>query len=487
MKAEPVKWMRWTAFALGALMPLAYAPYDYPWLAVAALAGWLWLLCREASPFRSGFWFGLGWFGTGAWWLAPTLHTFGHLPWALAAFCVLLVGVVMAMLPALWGWAAVKSGGRTHWLLITFPLAAVAEEWLRGHIFTGLPWTALGNLMLDTPAIGWAAWVGVYGISLLPALVAASLLFVLSHEEKRWGTVAFLVSVGLVMFAPAPYAGDGKGHIAALVQGNIPQDQKWDADFLNETMERYAGLSAASAGQAEVLVWPEAAVPFFLERAPDWDRWLREQVFQWQTPLLFGGLKVVDGEVANNGLFAAEPGGERAFAGKQHLVPFGEYVPEWIPFLHKLVPEIADFRPATDSGVVEADGIRYGALICYESLFPEQARARVAAGAQVLVNVTNDAWYGTTPAAWQHFQAARMRAVESGRYVLRAANTGVTALIGPNGRVLAELPWWQQGALEGAFELSDAITPYVRYGDRALLLCLILVIIPLVRRRGEHV
>ena len=466
------------ALALGGLMPFAFSPFDYAWLAIPALAGFLWLL-SQGSPFRIGYAFGFGWFGFGAWWLAPTLHTFGHLPWIVAALCVVLVGAVMALLPALWAWLAAKDGGRSHWLLLSFPVAAVAEEWLRGHIFTGLPWTALGNLMLDTPAIGWAAWFGVYGLAAIPALLAASLLLLISHGQKRWGMGGLAAVSLLILAAPQPYeASDERIYRAALIQGNIPQDQKWDAAFLNETMFRYADLSAEAADQADIIIWPEAAVPFFLERAPQWDQWLNGKVASWHTPLLFGGLKLTGERTANNGLFMLDVGA-REFAGKQHLVPFGEYVPAWIPFLRALVPAIANFQPAVDAGTVQARGINYGALICYESLFPEQARLRVNNGAEVLVNVTNDAWYGTTPAAWQHFQAARMRAVESGRYLLRAANTGVTAIISPNGKVASSTPWWTTTVLNGEFRLSKSITPYVKWGDSPLLVLLILLVIPL--------
>ncbi|MFQ5345688.1 MAG: apolipoprotein N-acyltransferase, partial [Mariprofundus sp.] len=143
----------------------------------------------------------------------------------------------------------------------------------------------------------------------------------------------------------------------------------------------------------------------------------------------------------------------------------------------------ADFRPAGDSGVIQARGIAYGSLICYESLFPEEARARVLHGAEVLVNVTNDAWYGTTPAAWQHFQAARMRAVETGRFVLRAANTGVTAIIQPDGVVRGISPWWTQTVLSGNYRLSNTQTGYVRWGDWPLLACLIMLAVPCFFRR----
>ncbi|WP_238701280.1 apolipoprotein N-acyltransferase [Mariprofundus erugo] len=476
------------AFGLGAMMPFAFSPYDQPWLAPLLLAGLLGLLMRGHA---AGYAFGLGWFGLGAWWLAPTLHTFGHLPWLVAALCVTLVGCVMAALPALLGWLCWRTAGRSSRVLLAFPAATVCEEWLRGHLFTGLPWTALGNVLLDTPAIGWASWFGVYGAAALPALAAAALTLL---SMRRWRPAIAGGALALLLFWLAPPTAaipDGPLYRAALVQGNIPQDQKWDAAFVDETMQRYADLSATAArGNVDLIIWPEAAVPFFLERAPGWNGWLNTQVDSWHTPLLFGGLKLTGKRTAQNGLLADDPldvsGAERPFAGKHHLVPFGEYVPSWIPFLHALVPEIADFKAAEDSGVLLLRGHRYGALICYESLFPEEARARVLHGADVLVNVTNDAWYGTTPAAWQHFQAARMRAVETGRYVLRAANTGVTAVIAPDGSVQASLPWWQQGSLIASYQLSNLQTPYMRWGDWPLPGALLMLAIALQAGRRRH-
>jgi len=467
-------------------MPFAFSPFDDTWLAIPALAGWLWLI-RQGAPLKMGIAFGLGWFGFGAWWLAPTLHTFGHLPWLAAAFCVLLVGAVMALLPALWAWLSWNTAGKSGWIVLAFPAAAVAEEWLRGHIFTGLPWTALGNVLLDTPAIGWASWFGVYGLALLPALIAAGLVLLFTAEHRRFGLAGLAVAGMLFLFAPSPQHGEGVWHRAALVQANIPQDHKWDAAFVGETMRRYDQLSSRVAAHAgvdtniDIIIWPEASIPFFLERAPGWTAWLNKRLQHWQTPLLYGGLKLTGNGSAQNGLFAADPAlpdqalAQRPFSGKHHLVPFGEYVPAWIPFLHTLVPEIANFRPAQDGGIVHARGIAYGSLICYESLFPEEARGRVLHGAQVLVNVTNDAWYGTTPAAWQHFQAARMRAVETGRYVLRAANTGITAIILPDGSISERKPWWTTTALLGNYQLSSRQTHYVRWGDWPLLLCLLLL------------
>ena len=454
----------------GALMPFAYSPYDHAWLGVLALSAWLALaLARRGIAGRLGFAFGLGWFGIGAWWLAPTFHLYGGLPYVAAAGCVLLVGLALGAFPALWMWLVQALTRRDAWLLVTFPVLAVGEEWLRGHLFTGLPWTALGNLVLGTPAVGWVAWFGVYGATLLPALAAAALALVW-RGELRWGGIGLLVVLLLGLAAPHPYAADGPVRHAALVQANIPQDEKWDAAFLNDTMQRYARLSArAAADHPDLIVWPEAAVPFFLSRAPDWNAWLKANIHAWGVPLAFGGLKLMaDGEHGENGVYLALPDGSRRFVGKQHLVPFGEYVPSWLPFVHALVPAIAHWTPGSGNGVLAGPHGPLGSLVCYESIFPEQARERVRAGAQVLVNVTNDAWYGHSPAAWQDLQAARMRAVETGRYVLRAANTGVSAIIAPDGRLTASRPWWTQGLVQGTYRPSRRMTPYVRWGDAPL-------------------
>ncbi len=460
------------ALALGAAMPFAFSPYDYKWLAILALAGWVALLNREHA-FKTSFMFGFGWFGFGAWWLVETFHTYGPVSWPLALFAVVLLGAFLALLPAIWGWLAVKCAGDGVGLMVMFPVLAVAIEWLRGHLLTGLPWTTLGNLAVDTHAVGWAAEVGVYGLALLPALLAVSLVFLLHPMHRREGAAGLLLALACFWLAPQPYMAEGKEQRAALIQGNIPQDKKWDAAFLKATMFRYAQLSAKAAPQADVIVWPEAAVPFFLSEAPGWDAWLSEQARGWETPLLFGGLQLQSGRVAQNGLFLYVNGREQGFVGKQHLVPFGEYVPEWIPFVHMLAPNIADFRPAQGGAMLKNNGITFGALICYEAIFPEEARARVEEGAQVLVNVTNDAWYDTSPASWQHLQSVRMRAVETGRFVLRAANTGVSAIIAPDGHITASIPWWTQGAVLGVFRSSDVITPYQRQGDMLLLFLLL--------------
>jgi len=469
---------------LGGLMPFAFSPFDQQWLAVLALTGWLHLFTRGHAGF-CGLAFGFGWFGLGAWWLIPTLHQYGAVAYPLALLAVACLGLVLACFPAVWAWLCCRLAGSSPWLLTIFPATAVGMEWLRGWLFTGLPWTPLGNLLLDTPAVGWGAYVGVYGATVIPVLLAAS-LFLLTRQHLSSGAAGLATGMLLLFLAPAPMSADGTVHRVALVQANIAQGQKWDAAFLNETMRRYVNASAEAAAHSDLVVWPEAAVPFFLSEAPGWDSWLSNRMRSWGLPVLFGGLKrLADSRQAHNGLYLFDPdSASRSFAGKQHLVPFGEYVPDWIPYLHALVPNIADFRSATDPGLLSARGVRYGSLVCYEAIFPEQARARVDRGAEVLVNVTNDAWYGHTPAAWQHLQSARMRAVETGRFLLRAANTGVSAIIAPDGRMTATVPWFTENIVYGEFRTSSRRTPYQRWGNWPLMLLLLPVFVRLWQRRA---
>jgi len=470
-----------TAFICGACMQFSFAPLQWSWLGVIAIAIWASLLCRALSRQQAlwlGLSFGFGWFSVGAWWLSVTVHDYGGLPWFVAALCVVLTGSVLSLFAGLWGWLSHLLARSNPWSwFFAFPAMAILSEWLRGHLFSGLPWTALGNLTLDSPWSAWASVLGVYGTGLFPALAAFSLAALFHRPFLLPGLTGLFLLLLSSVFPPAiSDLSNTATYRAALIQASIPQDQKWDAAFLQETMLRYTRLSN-QATEADIIIWPESAVPFFLELAPDWSNWLDNNVRQWNKPLFFGGMKLGEAissgdaqQQAENGLFLFEPVQnstiiQKSFAGKHHLVPFGEYVPSWIPWLHTLVPAIASFQPSNDDGGVIWQGQHFGALICYESIFPEEARHRVLHGAQVLAIVTNDAWYNKTPAAWQHLQASRMRAIETGRFVLRAANSGVSAIIDPAGDIQVTAPWWTQRVIQGDYHLSDHITPYVRRGD----------------------
>ncbi len=460
------------AFVLGACMPWGFSPYHWVILPIVAMAAWMGLAGKE--PVRIGYVFGLGWFVTGAWWLAPTVHQYGGLPWYLAALVVCLVGAVLAVFPALWMGLSQRLLHALRYpsaACIVYPMMVMPVEWLRGHVLTGLPWDSLGNLVVDTPAVGWLSVLGVYGAACLPVAVASCLGALCVREHRRMGMM--VGAFWLAVLAATPNISMPQSPIlhAALVQPNIAQEHKWNADFLASTMHTLTRLSAAKAQQADVIIWSEAAVPFYFEDNAAWKTWLQQQMASWHTPVVFGSIKYFpEDNTSQNGLYLFTPQhGFAGFVGKHHLVPFGEYVPAWLPWLHTLVPDIGDFREARDAGILRFGGHVVGSLICYESIFPEEARARVQQGANVLVVVTNDAWYGTSPAAWQHLQAARVRAVEEGRFVLRAANTGVSAVIAPDGRVLETMPWWTEATLLGSYQLMQRQTWYQRWGDMGML------------------
>jgi len=482
------------ALLCGAAMPFAFAPYHYVWLAILSLAGLIWLI-QSKYPFIIGYSFGFGWFGFGAWWLAPTVHEYGGLPWIAAILVPTLMGLIMGLFPALWAWCCIKIArfnGKPYALLLLLPFTAIMMEWLRGHVFTGLPWTSMGNLVLDTPASAWLSFFGAYGMAFLPVLLAASLALLWQPKQRKLAIVAILFSSIFIFFSPSINKLETPESRVALIQPNIPQDQKWDAQFLQQSLQSLATLSEKEAAKVDLIIWPEAAVPFYLERNPNWQRWLDEQMNNWKTPVLFGSLKFFsDTGDSQNGLYLFEPNStsKKQFTGKHHLVPFGEYIPSWLPWLRKIGPDIADFQAATDNGILSTGLSQFGSLICYESLFPEEARQRVQAGANVLVVVTNDAWYGHSPAAWQHFQASQARAIETGRYVLRVGNTGVSAIIAPNGKITATAPWWTTTAVTGTYRTSNSITNYQAWGDRPAFIFVGFLFIWLLvfRKRSAHI
>jgi len=451
-------------------MPFAFAPYHHIWLAILSLAGLVWLI-QSQHPFLTGYSFGFGWFGVGAWWLTPTVHEYGNLPWAAAIIVPILMGLVMGLFPALWTWACIRIArfnNKPYTLLLLMPLAAIIMEWLRGHIFTGLPWTSMGNLALDTPASAWLSIIGSYGMASFPVLLAASFAFLWQKEQRHYAMVAMLFCALFVYFSPTIPQTESPKYRVAMIQPNIPQDQRWDSAFLQQSMQRLGQLSQKSATHVDFIIWPEAAIPFFLEQSLSWTNWLQKHINSWKTPVLFGSLKLFSNpEGSQNGLYLISPNSptQKQFVGKHHLVPFGEYIPSWLPWLRKIGPDIADFQAAHDNGILSSKSSQFGSLICYESLFSEQARQRVQAGANVLIVVTNDAWYGHSPAAWQHFQASQARAIETGRYVLRVGNTGVSAIIAPDGHITNTAPWWTATAIIGTYRTSNIITPYQTWGD----------------------
>ncbi|MFT5111708.1 MAG: apolipoprotein N-acyltransferase [Parasphingorhabdus sp.] len=462
---------------LGAIFPFAFSPFDYNWLAIVLLTSWLWVLSL-GRPVISGFAFGIGWFGIGAWWLVPMVELYGELGGFLSFSFVVLLGIFLAMFSLLWAWLIYVCGGRGPWLLLAFPSAAIITEWLRGHVLSGLPWTSLGNLLLDSPAVGWVTWFGVYGAAAGPALLAAALYLLCFSQYRKWGFVGLAITALCIWLSPQVHVASSQTYVASIIQANLPSNHNLRYNYQRWSINNHAMLSNTLNADAALILWPESSIPGMLDKDTEWFKWIGNLVRQWPAPLLAGGFTLVNKDQPQNGAFgfAADTFPDYQFSGKQHLLPLAEYLPSWLEIVADPVRKL-DYVSATDQGVITLKNISYGTLICYESLFPEQARSRVLNGAQVLVNLSNDVWFGNSPALWQGLQSVRMRAVETGRYVLRAANTGISAIIAPDGRVTHQTPWGQATVLSGEFRSLNTITRYTKWGDFPLLLTTLILVL----------
>lgn len=462
------------ALLLGALAVPAFAPIGWSMLAPLSLTGLLVLLDRET---KGGFWlgwlYGLGFFGVGVSWVYVSLAVYGGMPVALSVLATFLFCAVVALFPAMAGWAVRKLSvpGWLRWLVV-FPLLWVLSEWVRGWLLTGFPWLAIGYAQVPDGALaGYAPVIGVYGVSWLSALTAGGLLWLLRDVwlPGKWlAPMLFLCALlggGEALKHMDWTRPAGEPFKVALLQGNISQDEKWRPEMTVDTLVRYAGMIGESEG-ARLVVLPESAFPLFFHSLPER---FAEQLRLWaarrQADILFGiPTGRMDGDYYNS--VASLGTSPTQFYSKHHLVPFGEFVPPgfgWtVDVLH--IP-LSDFaRGDARQPPIEAAGQKIAVNICYEDAFGEEI-IRALPQASLLVNVTNDAWFGDTFAAWQHAQMSQMRALETGRYMLRSTNTGVTAIIDPKGRFVSWQPEFTQGVLRGEVRGYTGSTPYVRWGN----------------------
>jgi apolipoprotein N-acyltransferase len=458
------------AAVLGVLAVFAFAPFSLFWLLPIVLAGFCRLLERapdaRASAWR-GLAFGLGFFLTGVSWVYVSLSDFGGMPAPVAALATLLFCAYLALFPAL-------LAGIYRRLLPAAPLARALlfaglwalADFLRGDLFSGFPWLALGYAQTPpSPLAGYAPLFGVYGVSLLSALAAGLLLW----RPWGWLGLALLLAGGWALAPLRWTAAVGAPFSVALVQGNIPQDLKWQPERFAATLATYHALVASHPAQLTVL--PETALPAFLASVPaEYLEALAALARRQNGDILLGApTAAADGRRYWNSAvsFGASPSQRYA---KVHLVPFGEFVPPgFAGFLRLAQIPMSDFSPgAPGQPPLVLAGQKLAVNICYEDAFGGELRARAAA-AGVLVNLSNTAWFGRSLAQPQHLQIAQLRALESGRPVLRATNTGMTAVIDPDGAVRAVLPPFRTGVLTAAVQAHAGQTPYLAWGDWPVL------------------
>ncbi len=485
----------WAPIISGLLLAAAFPKWDYTFLLPIALWPLFWAL--QDQPPKRAFWlgylFGLAFYSGLLYWIAYVTHVFGKLPLPLAIGVMLLLAGVLSLWRGLWAAGVAWAADRGVSPLWSAPILWVAVEFLQANLpFGGFPWELLGYGLYRHPMLIQIADVtGVYGLSFMVVLVNV-LLFLMSYRkfgpirhvmrQEALPILLIMVCVGYGasrLEAVKQAAANNPKLKVAVTQGNIKQGDKWNPQIVHTTLDRYAELTEKSQG-ARLVIWPETAAPFFFIRTPDFTAKVRNIVKKTGAYTLFGAPAwelTREGERYFNRAYLLTPKGEVAgYYDKAHLVPYGEYVPlqKIFFFIPKMVPMIGDFAEGPVGATLSLPEGPAGVLICFESIFPYLARAQVKNGARLLVNITNDAWFGETSAPYQHLSMGVLRAVEGRVALARAANTGISAFIAPDGKLLwtsslnvpaahtLELPWLPGGSI------------YTKIGDAFAWGCLIL-------------
>jgi apolipoprotein N-acyltransferase len=518
------------ASLIGLLYPLCFPGYDHGWLAFFVLVP-LHLAIADAPP-RPAFW--LGWLaglvafvGT-MFWVVTAMHLYGKMPLIIAYGVMLLLaaylGLYVALYSALLTWVR---RGLPHVGLLAAPFIWVALELVRTYAFSGLPWALFGYSQYRwLTAIQIADVTGVYGVSFYLVLVNVALTEIavwmiqhraifqsgmagragLSFDRLRTDllhtlprlvptltllTTVIVLGYGAFRLFSQTGGSDGPAVRIGAVQPNIDQAQKWDDAFRRETMDRYIRLTRQVGRGSDLIVWPEAATPFLFEQETPYRLELTALVHAQGAPLLFGSPAVRyyanrRPYLLNSAYLFSADGEILGRYDKQHLVPFGEYIPlrTVLFFLDKLVEGIGDFEagtlptvltlPGTDRQPTKRRPTKFGVVICFEVIFPNLVREFVRDGAQFMVTITNDAWFGQSVAPHQHFGMVVFRAVENHVGFARAANTGISGFIAPTGRILAETPIFTEAAIQGSVPLGRGPTFYSRNGDLFAYGCVII-------------
>jgi len=482
----------------GALLALSFPKADLSPLAWVAFVP-LFLACGNKSARKAGK-LGLaaglvGYCGI-LYWINIVVTTYGKLPIPVSICVYLILVVYLALYPAAVFYLMRRGEEKGIPAVVSFPILWVGLEFLRSFALTGFPWASLGYSQYRVlPLIQIADVSGVYGISFLIAMANVVVYlaikgFVRKAEGAaypvRSGAVFLLILLSVVGYGLFQLRGNEGGEklTVALVQGNIDQSIKWDPAFMDATITIYERLTLqAAAGGVDLAVWPESAAPFFFQERGEPSVRITSLAGKIRSPILFGSPSYEDRGGSRryfNSAFLVSPSGETVGrSDKMHLVPFGEYVPlaKLLPFVHKLVVGVGDFSPGDAIIPLETGKGKVGVLVCFEGIFPELSRRYVREGARLLVNVTNDGWYGRSSAPYQHLSMAVFRAVENRVPLVRAANTGITAFIDSRGRIPQKTKLFEEAFLRGDVRMGTDRTIYSRIGDVFALICLFLSLV----------
>ena len=473
------------ALIAGALLPQAHAPFDHFWVAPVSYAVLfhVWGGLRPAQAFWCGFAFGCAAFLAGVHWVYVSIHDFGLVHPLLASAITLVLVVYLGAYVGLGGWVAARwftNRGPVAWLAV-LPAVSLLTEWCRGWVLSGFGWLAPGYSQTDSWLMGYAPVGGVYLMS-WAVLVSAGALLALcfGHWRQRFAVAAGLALVwGSGYFLGNHRWSEATGNVipVALVQGAVPQELKWRPEQLQSTLDLYRRLTEEAEG-SRLIVWPEAAIPTLYASAEDFLGEIRDWARARGSEVALGILRDdPGGGTFQNTLVVL--GEQPAFYAKRHLVPYGEtfpvpgFVRRWLRLMS--LPYTDAVPGARDQPPLTIAGERVGVSICYEDLFGNE-QLHYLPEATLLINVSNDAWFGDTVAPHQHLQIARVRAAEASRYLLRATNTGITAFIDPRGRIVAQAPAFEPHVLRSAVQGFSGRTPYARWGNYLVVIGALLVL-----------
>ena len=494
------------AVASGLLLVFSFPKFDLYPLSAVALAPLIFVAGQELKAGRRFLWGSLAGFvffaGTSTW-IYTVMREFGGLGVAAAGGVLSLLCLILSLY---WGCFAWLSGHlwRSRWGPAAVPFLWVALELARAHLFTGYPWLLLGYALTDYPGIArFASWTGVYGLSflLISFNVAWAWLWIERSAARAFPRIsAAFLSVLLAgtlllrfMATEETYPEDQQ---AFLVQTNIPQEvafSPWTPEAQKPLFDRLKILTTDAVGRQDppaLVIWPEMPASFYFYDDGFTRPFMEGIAGQTNSFFLTGVVAFVPGsnraQPLNSNVLLDPSGKLLAQYDKIHLVPFGEYIPwsQWLGFAESLTAESGDFVSGSRYVVTEVLGGRVSSIICYEAIFPELSRRFVQEGAEVLVNISNDGWFGSSGARYQHLLMARMRAIENARYLLRTTNTGITVVVRPDGQIASEIPPDRPGVLEARWGFMDRRTFYSRYGDWFAYLACLVAALALIAPRG---
>ncbi len=414
-------------------------------------------------------------------WITYVVVNYGNLPIVLGVAIMLLLACYLSLYVALFASGLVCLRGKAPLFLVA-PFLWICLEYIKSHLFTGFPWENLGYSQFNNLFfIQIADIAGVYGLSFLILLLNVAFYKIIAERSKKSFALAVLVfmiwsgvyAYGVMRINQIDQAlKDAPKMEVSLIQGNIDQSIKWNEKFQKETLNIYEELSLRHAMADEgLIVWPETAAPFNFQDKNDSQRRVSEVPIKTNSWFVFGSVSYTDGGKNTdyfNSAYLLSPRGD--IAGKYdkvHLVPYGEYVPlrTLFPFISKLTEGTGDFAEGKGFYPLDMGGRKIGMLICYEGILPEAGRLYKNAATELLVNITNDAWFGATSAPYQHLSMSIFRAVETRLYLVRAANTGISAIVDPTGKITAKTEIFTKGEIHGKINFIDVQTIYARYGD----------------------